>query len=61
MERHLSGHPSFSGPEYGLADIALYAYMHVADEGGLELAPYRALAQWMERVRKRPGHIPLSA
>ena len=60
MERHLSGRSFFAGEAYSIADIALYAYTHVADEGGFDLASYGAVREWLERVRGQPGHIPIS-
>ncbi len=57
MEGHLSAHPYFVGDAYTIADIALYAYTHVADEGGYDLAPYPALRRWLGRVREQPGHL----
>jgi glutathione S-transferase len=60
MEGHLAGHAYFVGERYSIADIALYAYTHVAEEGGFELAPYAAIRAWCERVREQPGHIPIT-
>ncbi len=59
MEQHLADRPFFVGERYSLADIALYAYTHVADEGGFDLDPYAALQDWMARVREQDGHIPM--
>lgn len=59
MERHLAHNAFFLGERYTIADIALYAYTHVAPEGGFDLAPYAALNAWMERVRAEPGHVPM--
>lgn len=61
MERHLADRAFFVGDRYSIADIALYAYTHVADEGGFDLARYRAVGAWLERVRKQPGHVTLEA
>ncbi len=44
---------------YTVADIALYAYTHVADEGGFDLAAYPAVRAWLSRVAAQPGHIPI--
>ena len=57
MERHLSGRRFFVGDSFSLADIALYAYTHVAPEGGFALEPYPAVGAWLARVAARPGHI----
>ena len=59
MERHLAENPYFAGGRYTIADIALYAYTHVADQGGFDLAPYPAVHDWMERIRHQPRHIPM--
>lgn len=59
MERHLLSAPWFSGPCYGIADIALFAYTDVAGEGGFDLAPYPALRDWLARVRATPGFVPM--
>jgi glutathione S-transferase len=60
MERHLAGRSFLVGDRYTIADIALYAYTHVAPEGGFELAPYPAVRAWLERVRAEPGHVPIT-
>jgi glutathione S-transferase len=44
-----------------LADIALYAYTHVADEGGFDLTRYPAIGAWLDRVASEPGHIQIDA
>jgi glutathione S-transferase len=59
MESHLEQHRFFVGERYSIADIALYAYTHVAPEGGFELARYAAVCGWLERVRRQEGHVPL--
>jgi glutathione S-transferase len=41
-----------------IADIALYAYTHTAEEGGFDLGPYPGIRRWLDRVRAEPGHIP---
>lgn len=60
MERHLLGAPWFTGPRYGIADIALFAYTDVAGEGGFDLAPYPALRDWRARVRATPGFVAMA-
>lgn len=57
MERYLAGCRFFVGERYGIADIALYAYTHVADEGGFDLAPYPQIRAWLDRVADQPGHV----
>src|SRR3954452_22530478 len=59
MEGHLASRPFFVNERYSIADIALYAYTHVAPEGGLELTPYPKVRAWIERVASQPHHIPL--
>src|SRR4051794_12864323 len=55
MERHLEGRRFLVGDHPTLADIALYAYTHVAPEGGFDLEPYAAVRGWLERVASEPG------
>lgn len=59
MERHLSTHDWFAGNACSIADIALYAYTHVAHEGDFDLAPFKAIQGWMERIRAEPRHVPM--
>ncbi len=59
MERHLLSAPWFSGAGYGIADIALSAYTDVAPEGGIDLAPYPAIRNWLARVRETPGFVSM--
>jgi glutathione S-transferase len=61
MEQHLSQHEFFVGGRYSIADIGLYAYTHVAHEGGFDLLPYPAVRAWLDRVSKQLGHLPMSA
>jgi glutathione S-transferase len=61
MERHLDGRQFFVGDRLSLADIALYAYTHVANEGGFELDAYPAIGAWLDRVAAEPGHVPIDA
>jgi len=60
MENHLAKHNWLAGGQYTIADIALYAYTHVAGEGGFDLRRYPALCTWLERIEAQPGYIPLS-
>ena len=59
MERHLAGREFFVGDRATIADIALYAYTHVADEGGFEIARFEAIGAWLERVRALPGYVSI--
>jgi glutathione S-transferase len=61
MERHLDGKAFLVGSGMTLADIALYAYTHVAHEGGFNLERYPASRAWLERVAAEPGHVPIDA
>ena len=61
MERHLDGRGFLVGDDLSLADIALYAYTHVAHEGGFDLEQYPAVRAWLERVAATPGHVPIDA
>jgi glutathione S-transferase len=60
MEGHLKSRVWFVGERYSIADIALYAYTHVAEEGGFELAGYPAVRKWLVRVKSQPRYIPIS-
>jgi glutathione S-transferase len=60
MEGHLKSREWFVGERYSIADIALYAYTHVADEGGFDLAGFPAIRAWLERVKSQPRHIPIT-
>ncbi|MGH8140635.1 MAG: glutathione S-transferase family protein [Steroidobacteraceae bacterium] len=60
MESHLSDHRFFVGETYTIADIALYAYTHVAHEARLDLAPYPAVRAWLARVASQPRHLPIT-
>jgi glutathione S-transferase len=61
MERHLATRAFLVGEVYSVADIALYAYTHVAHEGGFDLTPYPAVRGWLGRVASQPGHVPITA
>ena len=60
MDRHLDGRKFLVGDRYGIADIALYAYTHVAHEGHFELADYPRVGAWLQRVAAQPGHIRIT-
>lgn len=61
MENQLDGRPYITGEHFNIADIALYAYTHVADEGGFDLAGYPAIRAWMERISARPNYVKMRA
>ena len=60
MEAHLKSRDWFTDSHYSLADIALYAYTHVANEGGFDLAGYPAVRGWLQRVKSQPKYIPIT-
>jgi glutathione S-transferase len=57
MEKHLTAHPFFVADRYTIADIALYAYTHVAHEGGFELGNYPKIRTWLQRVKEQVGYV----
>jgi glutathione S-transferase len=57
MDEHLAGRSHFVGERLGLADIALYAYTHVADDGGFRLSDYPNVEAWLARVASAPGYV----
>jgi glutathione S-transferase len=61
MERHLEGREFLVGESATIADLALYGYTHVADEGGFEMGRFAAIGAWLERVRALPGYVPITA
>ncbi len=61
MERHLTDREFFVGERYSIADIALYAYTHVANEGGFDLGPFPAVREWLLRCAARSGHVYITA
>lgn len=60
MEGHLKSREWLVGEHYSVADVALYAYTHVADEGGFDLADYPAIRWWLGRVKSQARHIPIT-
>lgn len=58
MEKHLTSHTFFVGG-YTIADIGLFAYTHVAHEGGFDLTRFPAIQAWLERVKAQPRHISI--
>ena len=61
MERELATREFLVADRYTIADIALYAYTHVAGEGGFGLSGYPAIGRWLDRVASQPGHVPITA
>ena len=60
MEQHLERHPFLVNDRYTIADIALYAYTHVAEEGGFSLANFPAIQAWLKLIQTQPQHIPIT-
>lgn len=60
MEKHLSSHTFFVGERYTIADIALFAYTHVANEGGFDLTEFPAIQGWIEIVKAQPRYISIT-
>jgi len=60
MDQHLSSRFYFVNERFSIADIALYAYTHVAPEAGIDLAPYPSVLAWIGRVAAQPRHIPIT-
>jgi len=61
LDRHLDGRDYVVGDSLTLADIGLYGYTHVAEEGGFSLERYEAVGSWLARVASEPGHVPIDA
>ena len=61
IEGHLAANEWLVGGAFSIADISVYAYTHVAEEGGFDLAPYPGTRAWIERVAGRPSYIPMEA
>jgi len=59
MEQHLANHAFFTGDRYTIADIGLFAYTHVAGEGGFDLTRFPAIQSWINRVKNLPRYIPI--
>jgi len=59
MERHLDGRRFFVGEALTIADMALYAHTHVAEEGDFSLRGFPAVRAWLERVAAEPGHVDM--
>lgn len=60
MEKHLSKQIFFVGQHYSIADIALFAYTHVADEGDFDLSAYPAINRWIARIQQQPGYLSIT-
>jgi len=61
LERELASNEYIANNKFSIADIALYAYTHVAHEGGFDLEDYTSVRQWLRRIEARPGYVPMRA
>ena len=61
LDVRLASRTFLVGERYTIADIGLYAYTHVAEEGGFDLAQVPAVRRWLDRVRSQPGHVRIDA
>ena len=61
MDQHLESRSFFVAERYTIADIALYAYTHVAHEGGHDLSPYANVRSWLARIAAQPGNVSIYA
>lgn len=61
MEAHLKSNAYFVGDSLTIADISLYGYTHVAEQGGFDLKPYKAIKSWLKRVKSHPNYIKITS
>jgi glutathione S-transferase len=61
MEQHLTKNSYFVGNQYSIADIALYAYTHVAEEGNFDLSGYRNINEWLKRIEGQENYLSIRA
>ena len=59
MEQQLARTPYLVGEHYSIADVTLYAYTHVAHQGGFELGAYPSIQAWLQRVASHPHHVTM--
>jgi glutathione S-transferase len=59
METRLAKANWLAGDRFSVADIALYAYTHLAHQGGFDLQPYPGVLRWLARIAARPGHVDI--
>jgi glutathione S-transferase len=59
MERHLQDHSFLVGQSCTIADISLFAYTHVAEEGGFDLSAYPAIRSWIASIQQLPGYVAM--
>jgi glutathione S-transferase len=61
LEGALARSPFLVGDRYSVADIALFAYTHVAGDGGFDLGRFPAIRAWIARVEAEPGYVRMPA
>ena len=61
MDNHLAHHDYFAAGHFTVADIALYAYTHLAHLCDFDLAGFPAIIQWLARIEREPGYVPMGA
>ena len=61
MEQHLGFRTFLIGDSYSIADIALFAYTHVAHEGEFDMSGYVAIGKWLERIENQPRHVAITS
>lgn len=61
LEQRLAGHDFIANDRYSIADISLYAYVHVAAEGGFDLGRFPCVRSWLDRVTGQPRYVPMAA
>jgi len=59
LDKHISKHRYFAGDRFSVADIALFSYIHLADQSDFDLSPFPALRGWLTRVAAKPRHVPM--
>ncbi len=59
MEQQLLGTAFLLGEQFSIADITLYAYTHVAHQGGFDLTQFPAIERWLERITQQPGYVAM--
>lgn len=60
LNKHLEKNDFITDEGYSVADIAVFGYTHLADEGGFELSRFKHLSAWIDRVQAQPGYLPIS-
>ena len=60
MEKHLASNDLFAAGRYTIADIALYAYTHTANESVFDLTGFPSIRAWLKRVADQPGHVQIN-